>query len=129
MAIDLPSRSNVSRTSTLSNATPSGLGNSSAEKKTRRLSFIDFLSLQPKVAIKGAVLHGLGKMFRFEVFSAFEIGHRPCNFQNAIVAARREAKFRDCVFHNFFAFCRKHAVLVNQSWTHLRVRVDVLVEE
>jgi hypothetical protein len=51
------------------------------------------------------------------------------SLENAIVAAGREARLRDCVFHDPFAFCRQHAVLPNQARAHLSIRVDVLIEE
>jgi len=53
----------------------------------------------------------------------------PRHFGEAIVAARAEAKFGHGIFQDLFALGSQHAELPNVARAHLRVRVDVLVEE
>src|SRR6267142_5680325 len=68
-------------------------------------------------------------MFRCEVLCTFEVRNRASDFQNAVVAAGGKAEFGDRVFQDLFALGSQHAELSNVARAHLRVRVDVFVEE
>src|SRR6267142_782038 len=90
---------------------------------------LDGSRLQPQVAIQCSILDRFGKMLRFEIFGAFKIGDGASHFQNAVIASGREAEFGDGVFQDLFAFRSQRAVLANVAPAHLRVRVNVFVEE
>src|SRR2546428_8961946 len=68
-------------------------------------------------------------MLRCEIVGAFEVRDRASDFQNAVVAAGGEAELGDRVFQDLFALGSQHAELSNVARAHLRVRVNVFVEE
>src|SRR5437870_3518413 len=84
---------------------------------------------QPQISVKSSVLDSFGQMLRFQVFGAFKISDRSSHFQDAVVAAGGKAKFGDGVFQDLFALGSQDAVFANVARAHLRVGVNVFIEE